>query len=105
MKFIVLLIIISLSGCSPSGVKNKIKGKWYSDKENIQIRITNDQYIIENDSPVPEDYKFIADSLIVKGFEASMFPSKYIDTLQIIKLTSDTLIINQSGFIQILYKK
>ena len=106
MKQVLILTVLFLSGCSDSNeVKDKIRGKWYFDNSDTYIKITRNEYIVKNDSPVPEDYKLIGDSLLVKGFEASTFPWKYADTLKIIRLTQDTLILMNAESTLLLHKK
>lgn len=106
MSFSLLIFLLFCLSCSNSGeVNKKIRGRWYSESSGIYLEITSDEYIIKNDSPIPEDYKLIGDSLIVKGFEASLFPWKYQDTLRIVKLTSDSLILSSSDSYKVFYKR
>ena len=106
MKQILILAVLFLAGCSDSKeVKDRIRGKWYFDNSGTYVKITRSEYIVKNDSPYPEDYKLIGDSLIVKGFEASSFPWEYLDTMRIVKLTSDTLILRDADETIILHKK
>lgn len=106
VKLLFILFLFFLSGCSsPSEVKDLIRGKWYFESGDVYIKISKKEYTIKNDSPMPEDYKLIGDSLIVKGFEASLFPEKYWDTVRILKLNSDTLILKDSERTLILHKK
>jgi hypothetical protein len=105
MKLFVVLILFFVACSSSSEVKDRIRGRWYFDNSDVYIKITKSKYIVKNDSPYPEDYKLIGDSLIVKGFEASSFPWKYADTLKIIRLTSDTLILKDTDETILLHKK
>lgn len=106
MRILSLITLLWLVSCTPSTeVKDRIRGRWYFDAADVYIKITKSEYIVKNDSPYPEDYKLIGDSLIVKGFEASLFPWKYTDTMKIIRLTSDTLILKDSDETIILHKK
>ena len=107
MKQAFVFFILFFLGCNKSTeIRNRVRGRWYFDDEDVYIKITQNRYIVKNDSPFPEDYKFIGDSTIVKGFEASLFPEKYWDTMQIIKLTDDTLILKGSdASLLILHKR
>jgi hypothetical protein len=105
MRLFIFLIFLFVSCSQSTEVKERIRGKWHFDDSKVYIKITRDEYIVKNDSPYPEDYKFINDSTIVKGFEASIFPWKYWDTMKIVRLTSDTLILRDSDETIILYKK
>ncbi len=100
-----------LFGChSSNNVKDLIQGKWYfEDNSDTYIKITNNDYTVENDSPIPEDYKIIGDTLIVKGFEAefreSAGESGYIDTLKILRINNNTLILKDKVETIVLHKK
>ncbi len=84
-------------------VKELIQGNWYFENSNIYIKIKSGENIVENDSPYSEDYKIIGDTLLVKGFEANL--RGYVDTLKVIKLTKDTLILKDQQDTLILFKK
>jgi hypothetical protein len=97
-NFIVLFLLI---GCSN---QRSIKGRWHSQQWYSPLKITRTEFIQENDSPIPEDYKLINDSILVKGFEASLFPWKYTDTIKILKLTKDSLVLKDDTLIIRFYR-
>ena len=111
MKRKIFLILFFLVGCQSSdNVRDLIQGDWYFENDsNIYIEITKDEYIVKNDSPYAEDYKIIGDTLLVKGFEAKFRESAnergYNDTLKIINITKDTLILKEGVDKVILHKK
>lgn len=99
MKHYTFLILAFLVVRCSTENSDLIRGKWYytdNDTKNY-IRITRNEFIIENDSPVPEQYKIKGDT-IIKGFE------NYSDTLIIIKLTKDSLILKSNNGNYILIK-
>ena len=110
MNYKILLILLCLLGChSTNNVRDLIQGDWYfENNSNLHIKITKDEYIVKNDSPYSEDYKIIGDTLLVKGFEAkfreSANESGYNDTLRIINITKDTLILKDGDENIILHK-
>ena len=62
------------------------------------VRITADEFIVVNDSPMPESYRLTADSFLVKGFEAELHDWKYgIDSFRIVKITRDSLVMKQGN--------
>jgi hypothetical protein len=111
MKFRIFAFLLLLYSChSSNDVKNMIKGNWFfEDNSDVYIKITNDEFIVKNDSPYPEDYKIIGDTLIVKGFEAAFRESAnelgYIDTLKIENVTKSTLILKSGDQMLVLQKK
>lgn len=111
MKTKIILFLSCFRACrSLNNNKELIEGNWYfEDDSNTYIKITNKEYIVENDSPQSEDYKMIGDTLIIKGFEATFREDAgepgYIDTLKIVRLTEDTLIIKAGDDILKLHKK
>ena len=111
MKFKSALFSLVLLGCHSSNQpRDLIRGNWYfEDNSDTYIKITNNKYIVKNDSPYPEDYKLIGDTMIVKGFESSLresvHESAYRDTLKILELSKDTLILNDGEETFILHKK
>ena len=106
MKQAIIIALILFSSCNQGEqIQRKIRGKWYYDDSDTYIRISGNEYTVRNDSPIPEDYKFIGDSIVVKGFEASLFPGKYVDTLEIIRLTDDTLIFKTKNGLLVLFKR
>jgi hypothetical protein len=111
MNYKILLVLLCLLGChSTNNVRDLIQGDWYfKNNSNLYIEITKDEYTVKNDSPYSEDYKIIGDTLLLKGFEAEFRGSAnepgYTDTLKILKITKDTLILKEKVDILILHKK
>jgi len=111
MNYKILLISFCFVGCNSStNVQDLIQGDWYFESgSNLYIEITKDEFTIKNDSPYSEDYKIIGDTLLVKGFEAEFRESAnepgYNDTLKIIKITKDTLILKDGVDKVTLHKK
>ena len=88
MKLTLLVLLLCFIGCKSSNqVKDLIKGNWQlaSNNNYFSIKITINQYTVENDSSIPEDYWITGDSIIVKGFEADSGGS--VDSMKIIRLT------------------
>ena len=113
MKLKILLLSFCFLGCkSSTKVKNLIQGKWYFEDNvntNAYIHISDDEYTVENDSPYSEDYKIIGDTLIVKGVEAKFRESAkergYVDTVRILKITENRMILKDGKEILKLHKK
>jgi hypothetical protein len=111
MKLKMILISFCFLSCHSSNkAKDLIQGKWYfEDNSDTYIKITNSEYIVENDSPYPEDYKINGDTVIIKGVEAQFRESAnepgYVDTLKIVRLTKDTLILKDGDETIMLHKK
>ena len=109
MKKIILLCFCFLACHFSNQVKDLIQGKWYSDKSSRSyIKITENEFIVENDSPYPEDYKIIGDSLLVSGFEAKFRESAnekgYTDTSRILKVTKQILILKTDSVVVTFHK-
>ena len=98
----VLFVLLLFIGCKSSNKRGYlIQGNWYfNDLSNAYIKIRQGQWTVQNDSPYPEDYKIIGDTIIVKGFEGS-----YGDSLEIVKVTEDTLILKEKNDTLKLFKK
>ncbi|MEO8412366.1 MAG: hypothetical protein ABI472_01850 [Ginsengibacter sp.] len=111
MKLKIILFLSCFMACSSSNnAVELIQGNWYfEDDPHTYIKITDTRYIVENDSPYPEDYKMISDTLIIKGFEAKFREDAgepgYLDTLKIVRLTEDTLILKTGEDLLMLHKK
>ena len=107
----IFLALFCPLGChSSDNVRDLIQGDWYfKNNSYLHIKITKDEYTVKNDSPYSEDYKIIGDTLLVKGFEAEFRESSneqgYTDTLKILKITKDTLILKEKVDTLILLKK
>jgi hypothetical protein len=105
MKYSFLLLVFFVFSCSSNKPKDLIRGKWYFENSDTYIKITKEEYTVKNDSPIPEDYKLIDDTILIKGVEASIRQEGYYDTLFLIKLTRDTLIMRHKEDTLFLHKK
>ena len=111
MKCKIFLILFCLLGCRrANNVHDLIQGdQYFESNSQLYIEITEDEYTVKNDSPYSEDCKIIGDTLLVKGFEAGFRESAnepgYADTLKILKITKDTLILKEKVDTLILLKK
>jgi hypothetical protein len=68
--------ILATAACS-GPVTGKIKGEWRSkDGENI-LKITDKEFTMDSDSPIPEDY-FIKGDTIYTSFEGNLPYTKFV---------------------------
>lgn len=83
MKKIVLVIlylavafITGLSACHNAASNKKLQGTWKSKDGSILLKITDKHFVMENDSPVPEDY-FVKGDTIYTSFEDNQPYTKF----------------------------
>ncbi|EHQ29984.1 hypothetical protein Mucpa_5921 [Mucilaginibacter paludis DSM 18603] len=62
---------------SCSGKASKIKGEWRSKNGETILKITNKQFTMDSDSPIPEDY-FIKGDTIFTSFEGNQPYTKFV---------------------------
>ncbi len=73
---VVIAAILVTASCS-GPVKGKLKGEWRSKDGQTILSITNKQFTMNSDSPVPEDY-FLKDDTIYTSFEGNQPYSKFV---------------------------
>jgi len=75
---IAVAVVLILESCS-SGSTNKrdLKGEWRSGDGQTSLKITNKQFIMNGDSPRPEDY-FTKGDTIFTSFEGNQPYSKFV---------------------------
>lgn len=83
MKNIVLILIhvacasILVTAACSNPVKSKLPGKWLSKNGDTRLKITDKQFTMDSDSPVPEDY-FMKDDSIFTSFEGNQPYTKFV---------------------------
>jgi len=74
---IAVAVILFTASCSGSVKAKMIKGEWKSKDGATVLKITNKQFTMNNDSPVPEDY-FMKDDTIFTSFQGNQPYSKFV---------------------------
>jgi len=74
---VVIAAILVTASCSGPAAKGKLKGEWRSTDGQTVLKITNKQFTMNSDSPIPEDY-FMKDDTIYTSFEGNQPYSKFI---------------------------
>ncbi|WP_448700524.1 hypothetical protein ACFGVR_01065 [Mucilaginibacter sp. AW1-3] len=75
---IAVAVMLLMASCSSGQAKTKkIKGEWRSKDGATILKITNKQFTMNNDSPVPEDY-FMKDDTIYTSFQGNQPYSKFV---------------------------
>lgn len=64
------------AACSGS-THSKIKGNWHSKDGSIKLKITNKQFITNNDTSAAEDYK-IQEDTIYTSFQGNQPPTRLV---------------------------
>lgn len=83
MKNITLILLhvvfaFVLLGVACSDTPNrKLKGEWKAKIGGTKLKITDKQFIADNDSPLPEDY-FVKGDTIFTSFQGSLPYSKFV---------------------------
>lgn len=68
--------ILLSAACSDNG-KNKLQGNWHSKDGSAQLKITDKEFTVMNDSPIPEDY-FVKGDTIFTSFEGSQPYTRFV---------------------------
>ncbi|PAW93202.1 hypothetical protein CKK33_06710 [Mucilaginibacter sp. MD40] len=69
--------ILGMSACHTNTANKKVQGNWKSKDGSILLKITDKQFVMENDSPVPEDY-FVKGDTIFTSFEGNQPYTKFV---------------------------
>ncbi|WP_295652741.1 hypothetical protein [uncultured Mucilaginibacter sp.] len=69
--------VLLLSVACSSPVTGKLKGEWHSTDGATILKITNKQFTLDSDSPLPEDY-FMKQDTIYTSFEGNLPYSKFV---------------------------
>ncbi|RKR82181.1 hypothetical protein BDD43_2352 [Mucilaginibacter gracilis] len=72
----VFAVILTMASCSHSKTA-KLKGEWRSKNNQTTLKITDKQFTMNTDSPVPEDY-FVKNDTIFTSFEGNLPYTKFI---------------------------
>lgn len=70
-------VVLLMASCTGQAKAKMIKGEWKSKDGETVLKITNKQFTMNNDSPVPEDY-FMKDDTIYTSFQGNQPYSKFI---------------------------
>lgn len=73
---LVFALVLLVVACSDSP-KSKLKGEWKAKVGSTKLKITEKQFIADNDSPLPEDY-FVKGDTIFTSFQGSLPYSKFV---------------------------
>jgi len=83
MKFVALIIIhlafavVLLAAACSGNAKSKLKGNWRSKDGNTELKITDNEFSADNDSPVAEEY-FLKGDTIFTSFEGNQPYTKFV---------------------------
>jgi hypothetical protein len=70
------LILLNIS-CGKKQTNPKLQGTWKSKDGETTLKITNKQFTLDNESPVPEDY-FLKGDTIFTSFEGNQPYTKFV---------------------------
>jgi len=73
---IVIAAILVMASCTGKA-KSKLKGEWRSKDGATMLKITDKQFTMSSDSPVPEDY-FVKGDTIYTSFQGNQPYSKFV---------------------------
>lgn len=69
-------VVLTTAACSGSKT-GKIKGEWRSKDDQTILKITGNQFTLDSDSPVPEDY-FVKGDTIFTSFQGNLPYTKFV---------------------------
>ncbi|GAB2695592.1 hypothetical protein GCM10027037_19210 [Mucilaginibacter koreensis] len=69
--------LLSLSACSSNAKKSELKGEWRSKDGETRLKITGKEFIMDNGSPLPEDYIMKGDTILT-SYEGSQPYTKFV---------------------------
>jgi uncharacterized protein (DUF2147 family) len=75
--YVISAIILMLAACNKNPVKSKLQGNWKSKSGEATLKITDKQFTMDNESPVPEDY-FVKGDTIFTSFEGNQPYTKFV---------------------------
>jgi uncharacterized protein (DUF2147 family) len=75
--YIISAIILMLAACNKNPAKSKLQGNWKSKNGEATLKITDKQFTMDNESPVPEDY-FVKGDTIFTSFEGNQPYTKFV---------------------------
>ncbi|QJD94963.1 hypothetical protein HH214_03240 [Mucilaginibacter robiniae] len=73
---IVCALILISAACSKSPHRN-FKGNWHTQDGHAQLKITDKDFFLVNDSPAPEDY-FMKGDTVYTSFEGNQPYTRYV---------------------------
>ncbi|MDB4999105.1 MAG: hypothetical protein JWR76_182 [Mucilaginibacter sp.] len=76
LYFASALILLNIS-CGKKQTNPKLEGAWKSKDGETTLKITNKQFTLDNESPVPEDY-FLKGDTIFTSFEGNQPYTKFV---------------------------
>ncbi|WP_462266717.1 hypothetical protein [Mucilaginibacter sp.] len=68
--------MITVTACSDSS-QGKLKGEWRSKDGETRLKITGKEFIMDNGSPLPEDYIMKGDTILT-SYEGSQPYTKFV---------------------------
>ncbi|RFZ83276.1 hypothetical protein DYU05_14160 [Mucilaginibacter terrenus] len=66
-----------MAACHKNDSTSKIKGDWKSKDGTTTLKITDKQFTLDNESPVPEDY-FVKGDTIFTSFEGNQPYTRFV---------------------------
>src|SRR3954465_10045247 len=76
LYFASTLILLNIS-CGKKQTNRKLEGTWKSIDGETTLKITDTQFILDNESPVPEDY-FLKGDTIFTSFEGNQPYTRFV---------------------------